>query len=85
MENVETGGTTSEFIDGIAGKDGACGKTVDISDCEEDRRIATKVPGVVPMELEKLPNSRHSDGSLYRATRNDYKQYYRVADRNESK
>jgi hypothetical protein len=85
MENVETGGITSEVIDGIAGKDGACGETVGISGCEEYRMIATKDPGVVPMELEKLPNSRHSDGSLYRATHNDYKRYYRVADRNESK
>ena len=81
IENIETRGA---IMDGIAGKHDACGKTVEISGREEDPRIATKDPDVIPMELEILPKSRHRDGSIYRAT-HSWKKYYHVAGCNEIK
>ncbi|KAI4970625.1 hypothetical protein ZWY2020_001539 [Hordeum vulgare] len=71
MENVETGGTSLEAIDGVAGKHGALAKLVDIYGRDETGRSTTMdTKGltktiVAPMDL--LPKSRHRDGSVFRA------------------
>ncbi|XP_044956799.1 uncharacterized protein LOC123407677 [Hordeum vulgare subsp. vulgare] len=89
MENVETGGTSLEAIDGVAGKHGALAKLVDIYGRDEtgrsttmDTKGADKKRIVAPMDL--LPKSRHRDGSVFRGT-HSWKSEYNIADRNETR